>query len=84
MFLIGILLFFYVVIEAFEGNLQYSFEGWIGSGLYSIGARFSSIPSKALFMNVVYGLTLLISFIMIYVGFTGHRRIEQRAKYGKE
>lgn len=73
MFLIGIFLFFYVVVEAFQGKLQYSFEGWIGSGLYSIGDRFVSMPSRTLFMDMVYALTLLIALIMIFIGWTGHR-----------
>ncbi len=70
MFLIGILLFFYVIVEAFKGTLQYSFEGFIGSGLYSISSRFTNMPPEALFMDLVYVLTLLLSIVMMYAGFT--------------
>lgn len=74
MFLIGILLFFYVVVEAIEGKLQYSFEGWIGTGIYDVAGRFTAMPSITLFMDMVYALTIILALGMIYIGATSSRK----------
>ena len=74
MFLIGVLLFFYVVVEAIEGKLQYSFEGWIGNGIYYVAGRFTTMPSITLFMDLVYALTIILALGMIYIGATSSRK----------
>ena len=74
MFLIGVLLFFYVVVEAIEGKLQYSFEGWIGTGIYDVAGRFTAMPSMTLFMDLVYALTIILALGMIYIGATSSRK----------
>ena len=74
MFLIGVLLFFYVVVEAIEGKLQYSFEGWIGTGIYDVAGRFTAMPSITLFMDLVYTLTIILALGMIYIGATSSRK----------
>ena len=74
MFLIGVLLFFYVVVEAIEGKLQYSFEGWIGTGIYDVVGRFTAMPSITLFMDMVYALTIILALGMIYIGATSSRK----------
>lgn len=74
MFLIGVLLFFYVVVEAIEGKLQYSFEGWIGTGIYDVVGRFTAMPSITLFMDLVYALTIILALGMIYIGATSSRK----------
>ena len=74
LFLIGVLLFFYVIVEAIEGKLQYSFEGWIGTGIYDIAGRFETMPSITLFMDLVYALTIILSLGMIYIGATSSRK----------
>ena len=74
MFLAGVLLFFYVVVEAIEGKLQYSFEGWIGTGIYDVAGRFTAMPSKTLFMDLVYALTIILALGMIYIGATSSRK----------
>ena len=74
MFLIGVLLFFYVVVEAIEGKMQYSFEGWIGTGIYDVAGRFTAMPSITLFMDLVYTLTIILALGMIYIGATSSRK----------
>ena len=74
MFLAGVLLFFYVVVEAIEGKLQYSFEGWIGTGIYDVVGRFTAMPSITLFMDLVYALTIILALGMIYIGATSSRK----------
>ena len=74
MFLIGVLLFFYVVVEAIEGKMQYSFEGWIGTGIYDVAGRFTAMPSITLFMDMVYALTIILALGMIYIGATSSRK----------
>ena len=74
MFLAGVLLFFYVVVEAIEGKLQYSFEGWIGTGIYDVAGRFTAMPSITLFMDMVYALTIILALGMIYIGATSSRK----------
>ena len=74
LFLIGVLLFFYVIVEAIEGKLQYSFEGWIGTGIYDVAGRFTAMPSITLFMDLVYALTLILSLGMIYIGAKSSRK----------
>ena len=74
MFLAGVLLFFYVVVEAIEGKLQYSFEGWIGTGIYDVAGRFTAMPSITLFMDLVYALTIILALGMIYIGATSSRK----------
>lgn len=74
MFLAGVLLFFYVVVEAIEGKLQYSFEGWIGTGIYDVAGRFTAMPSMTLFMDLVYALTIILALGMIYIGATSSRK----------
>lgn len=74
-FLIGLLLFAYVIVEAIKGELQYSFEGFIGSGLYGIASHFtSSLPARGAFMDIVYALTLVLALLMMWVGITGDRK----------
>ena len=74
MFLIGVLLFVYVIVEAIEGKLQYSFEGWIGTGIYDVVGRFTAMPSITLFMDLVYALTIILALGMIYIGATSSRK----------
>lgn len=74
MFLIGVLLFFYVVVEAIEGKLQYSFEGWIGTVIYDVVGRFTAMPSITLFMDLVYALTIILALGMIYIGAKSSRK----------
>ena len=74
LFLVGVLLFFYVIVEAIEGKLQYSFEGWIGIGMYDLSEKFTAMPSMTLFMDLVYFMTFVLALGMIYIGGTSNKR----------
>ncbi len=73
-FIIGILLVVYVIAEWINGTLQYSFEGYIGSGIYGISSHFTSMPSYNSFMTVVYVLTFVAGLLMVWIGLTGERK----------
>lgn len=73
--LMGALLVIYVVAEWIGGTLQYSFEGYIGNGIYGI-ANYANpgFASHASFMAVVYVLTALFGILMVWIGLTGERK----------
>ena len=77
MLLGGLLLSLYVVAAWIGGTLQYSFEGYIGSGIYGIGNYFDAgFMSRGTFMSIVYVLTLLLGIIMIIAGFGDRKKGE--------
>ncbi len=73
-FIIGFLLVLYVAAEALGHTLQYSFEGYIGTGVYLIADRFYSMPSMGLFLDIVYVFTFLAGILMMWIGITGERK----------
>ena len=75
MLIIGFLLVIYVIAEWINGTLRYSFEGYIGSGVYGITDYFSpNFMPYAVFMGIVYVLTFLLGIAMIWIGATGERK----------
>ncbi|MBX8640810.1 MAG: hypothetical protein KIY10_09295 [Thermoplasmata archaeon] len=72
---LGVLLVIYVIAEWINGTLQYSFEGYIGSGVYGIASYFTtSMPRYNTFMTLVYVFTFLIGIGMVWVGLSGEKK----------
>lgn len=68
-FIIGIITVIYVITEWIGGKIQYSIEGYVGSGLFDIITFFDKhFISRGLFMNLVYVATLLFGIILVWIG----------------
>lgn len=74
-FIIGLLLLIYFIVEAMKGRLQYSFEGFVGTGVYGIASHLTdSMPSEGLFMSIVYAFTVALSLLLMWIGITGGKK----------
>jgi hypothetical protein len=74
-FIIGFLLVIYVLAGAFGGTLQYSFEGYIGSGVYFIASRFTTMPlPQSVFLGIVYAITIMIGILLMVRGLFGQKQ----------
>lgn len=72
LFILGFLLVVYLIASWINGTLQYSFEGYIGSGVFWIGNIASpGFMSLTSFMDIVYVLTFLLGIVMMYGGISG-------------
>jgi hypothetical protein len=74
-FIIGLLLIIYVAAGAIGGTLQYSFEGYIGSGAYYIASRFTAMPlTETVFLGIIYAVTIMFGIVLMMNGVFGQKR----------
>lgn len=71
----GFLLTIYVIAAWIGGTLEYSMEGYIGNGIYTIIDYFNpNFSSHTLFMFAVYVLTFLAGILMMWIGLAGEKK----------